>query len=101
MCYNIFANLASGSKEEFQTLLETPNVRIEQIVSNGQASPEGFWFDQSESEWVVLLKGSATLRYDDGLTVNMHTGDSLTIPAQTRHRVDSVSADALWLAVFY
>ena len=101
MNHNIFNPFPSRAREEFLTLLETSKVKIEQINSNGQPSPEAFWFDQTENEWVVLLKGSATLRYDEDRTLDLHEGDSLLIPAHTRHRVDSVSADALWLAVYY
>ena len=45
------------------TLLKTQSVRIEPIVSNGPSSAEDFWFDQSGNEWVLLLKGNATLLY--------------------------------------
>jgi len=82
-------------------LAETESVRIECIVSNGQSSPEGFWYDQTENEWVLLLKGAASLKYADGSVAAMKPGDHLRIPAHTRHRVESVSEDAVWLAVHY
>lgn len=85
--------------EEISTVFSTPGVRIEQIVSHGQPSPEGFWYDQSAPEWVVLLKGSATLLVEGHEAVELGAGDYLLIPAHVRHRVDRVSADALWLAV--
>jgi cupin 2 domain-containing protein len=100
---NLFAALPSSSPEElFATLLESPGVRVERIVSYGQASPEGFWYDQPQGEWVVLLKGSATLRFEDR-SVELQPGDWLDIPAHTRHRVDATAADqpTVWLAVHY
>ncbi|HEV7280008.1 MAG TPA: cupin domain-containing protein [Pirellulaceae bacterium] len=100
---NLFAKLPSSSPEElFATLLEAPGLRIERIVSYGQASPEGFWYDQPQGEWVVLLKGSATLRFEDG-TIDLKPGDYVDIPAHTRHRVERTSPDepTVWLAVHY
>ena len=85
--------------ETFQTLLDLPGIRLEQIVSNGQASAEGFWYDQKEPEWVMLVRGEAMLRFDPGGDTQLKTGDFLLIPANTRHRVESVSADAIWLAL--
>ena len=62
---NIFDDIPAGLPEELvQTLLSTPGVRIQRIVSLGHASPEGFWYDQAEHEWVLLLKGAARLRFE-------------------------------------
>ena len=62
---NLFADLPRHLPEEMvTTLLEAANVRIEQIVSHGHASPEGFWFDQDRHEWVVVLMGGARLRFE-------------------------------------
>jgi len=89
----------STTHEQINELLATDAVRIEQIISHGQASPEGFWYDQPESEWVVLLRGSATLLLEGEPGVKLGAGDSLLIPARLRHRVEETSADAVWLAV--
>ena len=88
--------------ELITTLLESTNVRIERIVSHGHASPDDFWYDQAQDEWVVLLKGAATLRFEDA-TVEMKPGDFLNIPAHKRHRVESTTPDepTIWLAVHY
>jgi hypothetical protein len=51
-------------EELVQILVQRPNVRIERIVSIGQASPEGFWYDQNQVEFVVLLQGSAQLCFE-------------------------------------
>jgi cupin 2 domain-containing protein len=84
--------------EKIQSLFETEAVRIERIVSHGQASPKGFWYDQPDDEWVVLLKGEATLAFAEEDSVQLKAGDYLFIPANVRHRVEHTSDDALWLA---
>jgi cupin 2 domain-containing protein len=86
--------------ETIETLENSSTIRIERIVSNGSASPEGFWHDQAEDEWVFLHQGTATLQYYDGRTVTVNAGDHLLIPAHAKHRVQSVSEDAVWIAVF-
>lgn len=100
---NLFAALPASSPEElFATLLDRPGLRIERIVSYGHASPEGFWYDQPQGEWVALLTGWAKLRFEDRV-VELRPGDYLDIPAHTRHRVEATSSDepAVWLAVHY
>lgn len=86
--------------EHFQTLLERPGVRLERIVSDGQVSPAGFWYEQTEDEWVLLLAGSAALEYGDGTRVELAVGDSLLIPAGRRHRVAYTAPRTVWLALF-
>src|SRR5215467_10330404 len=100
---NLFARLArTSTDEEITALLATPNVRIERIVSTGQASPPGFWWDQEWDEWVVLLSGSAGLRFEsEADTRELKAGDYLHIPAHARHRVEwtDASEPTVWLAV--
>ena len=86
--------------EHFQTLLERPGVRVERIVSDGQTSPPGFWYEQAEDEWVLLLAGSAALEYADGTRVELGVGDSLLIPAGCRHRVAYTAPRTVWLVLF-
>jgi len=88
-----------GEKEEFRTLLDMPGLRLQQIVSNGCAG--GDWYDQKQPEWVMLVRGSAVLRFDPGGDVPLKAGDFLTIPARSRHQVESVSSDAIWLALHF
>ena len=79
-------------------------VRIERIVSRGHASPEGFWFDQAETEWVFVAKGAARVRFEENDTVvEMRGGDHIIIPSRARHRVDwtTPDEDTIWIAVFY
>jgi cupin 2 domain-containing protein len=77
-------------------------LRIEQIVSRGHSSPEGFWYDQSEDEWVMVLKGSAKLSFDNG-SIDLNPGDHINIRAHQKHRVDwtNPAENTIWLAVFY
>ena len=93
------ANLPS---ELVTTLLTSENVRIERIVSHGHASPQGFWFDQDQHEWVMVLKGAARLRFEDE-TVEMQPGDFMNVPAHAKHRVEWTTPDepTIWLAVHY
>ncbi|MCH7548676.1 MAG: cupin domain-containing protein [Candidatus Krumholzibacteriota bacterium] len=102
---NLFAlGAPGGSGEHVEKLIDSAGVRIERIVSHGHASPEGFWYDQDENEWVVLLAGAARLRFEsDNKTIELGPGDHVNIPAHTRHRVDwtQPDTDTIWLAVFY
>ena len=79
---NIFAHLpGSLGDETFDTLLESKHVKIERIISRGASSPAGFWYDQEQDEWVVLLKGKAVLSFEDGQRTELAAGDHLLIPA--------------------
>ena len=102
---NLFADLPSHLPDELvTTLLNATNVRIERIVSHGHASPEGFWYDQDQHEWVMVLKGAARLRFEnDEQPVEMKPGDFVNIPAHKKHRVEWTTPDepTIWLAVFY
>ena len=102
---NLFADLPQHLPDELvTTLLDATNVRIERIVSHGHASPEGFWYDQDQHEWVVVLKGVARLRFEnDEQPVEMKPGDFVNIPAHRRHRVEWTTPDepTIWLVVFY
>ncbi len=101
---NLFTDLPTTLPEELvEVLAENQHVRIERIISTGHASPEGFWYDQDEAEWVVVLKGKAKLLFEDGETVEMTPSDHVLIPAHRKHRVEWTTADepTVWLAVFY
>lgn len=99
---NIFKDIPSSSKDEIIDILtESDSVRVERIVSTGQISPSGFFYDQDESEFVILLKGRAVLSYEDGKKIELNEGDFVDIPAHLKHRVDFTSNPAVWLAVFY
>lgn len=89
--------------EHFETLLERPGVRVERIISTGQATPEGEWYDQSWDEWVLLLSGEALLLLEGGAARRLLPGDALLLPAHCRHRVDWTSTDepTIWLALHF
>jgi cupin 2 domain-containing protein len=92
------------NREIVDTILAASGVRIERIVSLGQSSPEGFWYDQQEAEWVLLLAGAARLRFADEAEARpLGPGDCLYIAAHRRHRVDWTHPETptVWLAVFY
>jgi len=100
---NLFDDIPTDLPEELvQTILSRPNIRIERIVSRGHASPDGFWFDQEQHEFVVLLQGAARLRFEDAL-FEMVSGSFIDIPAHRRHRVEWTTPDkpTIWLAVFH
>ena len=101
---NLLASIPSAAAGEVVTSLVTRGgVRFERIVSQGQASPEGFWYDQAEHEFVLLLQGHAELEFADGRTVTLRAGDWLEIEAHVRHRVRSTALDepSVWLVAFY
>ncbi len=89
------------SEERFEDLIPDRGVKVERIVSTGQTTPEGEWYDQARDEWVVLLQGEALLTYGDGRRVHLEPGDYVVIPAHERHRVERTSSDpaCIWLAV--
>ena len=103
MTANLFADLPAHLPDELiSTLLDAADVRIERIVSHGHASPEGFWYDQPQAEWVIVLKGTARLHFEDG-AVEMRPGDFVNIPAHKKHRVEWTTRDepTIRLAVHY
>jgi cupin 2 domain-containing protein len=100
---NLFRGIPEHLPEELTTsLLCARHVRVERIVSRGHSSPAGFWYDQNQHEWVMLLRGVARLQFDDHL-LEMHPGDFVHIAAHQKHRLDWTSPDeqTVWLAVFY
>jgi cupin 2 domain-containing protein len=94
----------AGAGEIAEALFSAPGLHIERIVSLGQRSPPGFWYDQPEGEFVVLLEGRARLRFaDEAEDRVLVPGDCLAIAPHRRHRVEWTDPDrpTVWLAVFY
>jgi cupin 2 domain-containing protein len=102
---NLFASLPSSVPAELvDVIVQSDHVTIERIVSTGHATPPGEWYDQETNEWVVVLHGSAGLRFEDEADVRvLGSGDYVEIRAHRRHRVDWTHADGptVWLAVRY
>jgi cupin 2 domain-containing protein len=101
---NLFANLPSKlAQEQFEALLVGQQFRLERIVSTGQATPLGQWYDQDEHEWVLLLSGEAELEFADNRRIRLQPGDHVQIPAHCRHRVSFTSEahPTVWLALFF
>jgi len=102
---NIYSNVPDRMPEEIiETLADSGKVRIERIISDAHSSPEEFWYDQDENEWVLLLEGSAGLRFEEsGEVLVLKPGDWVDIAAHVRHRVEWTDAKqkTVWLAVFY
>jgi cupin 2 domain-containing protein len=102
---NLFAALPDVLPDElFVTVIETHAFMLERIVSAGHATPPGEWYDQERAEWVVLLRGSATLLFDGEEQARvMQPGDHVLIPAHRRHRVEwtDPAVKTVWLALHW
>ena len=105
---NVFEKLdACQDKEIFLKLLSGNEFELKRIVSLGQATPQGEWYDQEQNEWVVLLKGSARLEFEgkegDDRFMELGPGDYVNLPAKCRHRVDwtDKTTQTVWLAIYY
>jgi cupin 2 domain-containing protein len=100
---NVFADIPTNLSVELSfTLLAANNVRIERSVSHGHTSPNGFWHDQDQHEWVLLIKGAARLQLEDEL-MELKPGEFINISAHKKHRVEWATPEepTIWLAVFY
>jgi cupin 2 domain-containing protein len=101
---NLFTDIPGEMPEELVgEILRTDTFRIERIVSRGQASSPGFWYDQETNEWVLLVKGSASLRFFDGREITLTPGDYVLIPRHVRHRVERTTkeGETVWLVVHF
>ncbi|MDH3242585.1 MAG: cupin domain-containing protein [Alphaproteobacteria bacterium] len=102
---SLFAAVPSDQREEqFLTLLQSDHFRLVRIVSTGQTTPEGEWYDQDENEWVAVLHGRAEVRFADGnVTKTLNPGEYLHISAHVRHRVEKTDPEqpTVWLALHY
>ncbi|GAB1430235.1 hypothetical protein MASR2M18_10680 [Ignavibacteria bacterium] len=103
---NIFSKIPfhAASLEIVEPMFEFDGVLIERIISTGQATPEGEWYDQKHHEWVILLTGHAGIQIEGELeTRALRPGDYLFLPAHCRHRVEWTDERdrTIWLAVFF
>ncbi len=99
---NIFDAIPAELSEELvEQISGSGDMRIERIVSHGHTSPDGFWYDQEQDEFVLLLEGEAELEFEDEV-VRLKRGDYLTIEAHRKHRVQWTTPEmpTVWLAIF-
>ncbi|MEO1019422.1 MAG: cupin domain-containing protein [Pseudomonadota bacterium] len=99
---NLLDDLAMAKDERFEPLFEGHGFRLLRIVSTGQTTPPGEWYDQDEDEWVVVMQGQAELVIEDQEGIaKMGPGDWILLPAHCRHRVERTSIDppTVWLAL--
>jgi cupin 2 domain-containing protein len=91
------------SEEFIKEVFSTNAFRIEKIISKGHSSPEDFWYDQQENEWVLLVKGAGKLEFEGGEIIQLGVGDYVYIPAHKKHRVSwtAPEEETVWLAIFY
>ena len=105
MIKNMFADIPNDLKEEvFETLLDSPDLKLERIISRAHRTPEGQWYDQERNEWVILLQGSAGLLFtDEEQPHTLMPGDYVLIPAHKKHRVEWTNAttETIWLALHF
>ena len=101
--YNIFEEIIIDKNEEkFFEIFKNETIKVEKIVSNGQKSPDNFWYEQEDNEFILLLEGFAILEFEDKI-IELKKGDCLNIKAMEKHRVKFTSLDepTIWFAVFY
>ena len=102
---NLFSNIPeSFPREILETLLENNRFKLELILSSGQSTPNGKWFDQEKDEWIVLLKGKAGLRFEnESEVIELTPGDHLMIPAHKKHRLEWTdrTQKTVWLALHF
>ena len=76
------------------------NFRLERILSKSSASADGFWYDQPEFEFALVLDGFAELESESGGLVKLEKFEVVVIPPHFKHRVARTSPRCLWLTVF-
>lgn len=101
--YRVPDRFTSREPEFFETMCRGKQMRIERIISSGHTTEPGNWYEQALSEWVVLLRGKASLEFEHGRMVHLSEGDYLLIPAGQRHRVafTTTRPECIWLAVHF
>lgn len=98
---NIYQLSQEPLKKEIFEVLASGDVKIERIISTGQTTPEGQWYDQDTDEWVILLQGEAKLLFEDLAEIELKKGNYMLIKAHERHKVTYTSTEppCIWLAV--
>jgi cupin 2 domain-containing protein len=102
MSENLFTLSAKHKDGELHTTLAHGNgFMIERIVSWGDVTPEGSWYDQDHDEWAVVVQGYGVLEDETGGQIKLGPGDSHFLPAHMKHRVAATSHEppCIWLSV--
>ncbi|MCL5991663.1 MAG: cupin domain-containing protein [Bacteroidetes bacterium] len=94
-------NITESNKEIFEDLLKNENLKLERIISYPNSIPGDKWYDQNKDEWVILLKGSAALQFENDELIKLLPGDYLFIPSHLKHKVKEVNKNepTIWLAL--
>ena len=96
---NIFDITDKLSDEEiFKELYSNKNIQIEKIISYGQTTPTDIPYMQDHDEWVLIIDGNAKLKVDSK-EYSLNKGESLLIPANTKHWVTYTHNPTIWLAI--
>ena len=101
---NIFDNIPTQLHQElFQDIFSKDGLKIQRIVSQGEATQDDKWYIQEDDEWVIVLQGEAILCFEDDSDIKLSSGDYIHIPAHKKHKVSWTSSDeqTIWLAVHY
>ena len=99
---NLLSNIPDNLTEEvFEDIISKDQIRIERIVSNGHCTKPGEWYDQEKNEWVLILKGSGVIEYEDGEKASLSVGDHLLLPKGVKHRVAQTEKPTIWLAAHF
>jgi hypothetical protein len=71
---NLFSGIPESTVDEIiEPFLKTDHFKLERIISQGQKTPPGEWYDQDTNEWVILLCGSAGLLFEGETNVRIPT----------------------------
>jgi len=101
---NIFDNILSNIPEEIiESLIDSNGIKVECIISKGHISPKEFWYDQDKNKFVILLKRSAKLLFENDEQIILSEGDYISIPSHKKHHVEWTDSETetIWLAIFY
>jgi cupin 2 domain-containing protein len=101
---NIFkTNPEKPNEEIFEIILNNKNLKLERIITNGQTTPPGEWYNQENDEWVVLIQGSALILFENEKFIILNKGDHILIPKNCKHRVQWVDSnqECIWLALHF
>ncbi len=84
-------------EETILTFLKKNGVEIKGIMSNTLSTKREFTSDKDE--WVVLLQGCAKIEMQNTI-YKLKKGDTIFIPANTKHTLIKTKKTAFWLSVY-